>query len=241
MREKPRGSTLKPLILFLSVLLAWPVVGAEPQASLLIYQVESTQEPTHFNRLLATDDYLRLDRGAQDTGYILFDRREQVIYSVNHEDASILVIDPPPLSEPLRSVSPAVELVPAALAGAPPVGGVKPEQWVLQVDGAVCQSAVVLPGLMPGAVAAYGEYLGRLARQHALALPATPAEFQSACDNAVHVYASDRLLQKGLPLNLWDEQGYRESLVDFRQGFPLAGGEFTLPDGYTRSPMPTGL
>lgn len=241
MREKTRGSILYPLILSLLAILAWPAVGEETQASLLIYQVESEQEPTYFNRLLATADYLRLDRGAQDSGYILFDRREKVIYSVNHQDGSILVIDPPPLSEALEAQSPEIELVSVEPVDAPPVGGVKPGHWVLKVDGAICRSAFVLPGLMSGAVEAYGEYLGLLARQHALALPATPAQFQSACDNAVHVFASDRLLHKGLPLNSWDERGYRESLVDFRDAFPVAESEFTLPEGYAQSAMPGGM
>lgn len=240
MRKKPRGSILCRLTLSLLALLAWPALGAEIEASLMIYQVESEQEPTYFNRLLVTENHLRLDRGAQDSGYILFDRREEVIYSVNHGDGSILVIDPSPLSEAQAAQSPQIELSSVEPVDAPPVGGVKPEHWVLKVDGAVCRNAFVLPGLMSRAVEAYGEYLALMARQHALALPATPAEFQSACDNAVHVFASDRLLQKGLPLKLWNEGDYRESLVDFRDAFPVGESEFTLPEGYVQSVMPTG-
>jgi hypothetical protein len=241
MRKKTRDSILYRLIISLLTLSVWPAVGAEIQAALLIYQVESPDEPTYFNRLLATPDFLRLDRGAQDSGYILFDRRDSVIYSVNHEDGSILVIDPPPLSKALQAEAPSIELRSVKPVDAPMVGGVKPGHWVLKADGAVCRSAFVLPGLMSKAVEVYAEYLGLLARQQAQALPAIPPEFQSACDNAVHVFASDRLLQKGLPLNLWDERGYRESLVEFRDAFPVSEKDFSLPDGYTRSPMRTGF
>jgi hypothetical protein len=241
MLEKPRDSILKRLIIALLTLLAGPAVGAETQAALLIYQVESPDEPTYFNRLLATAEFLRLDRGAQDTGFILFNRREGVIYSVNHEDRSILVIDPPPLSEALEGQAPEIELQANEQADAPAVGGVKPAQWILRADGAVCRNAFVLPGKMSQAVTAYGEYQRVLARQQALALPAIPQAYQSACDNALHVYAADRLLSKGLPLNVWNEEGYRESLVDFRESFQVPENNFYLPEEYSRSAMGVGL
>jgi hypothetical protein len=237
MLKKSRDSILYRLTISLLALLAWPAVGAEIQAALLIYQVESPDEPTYFNRLLVTPDFLRLDRGAQDSGYILFNRQQGVIYSVNHEDRSILVIDPPPLSEVLEAEAPKIALQTMEPVDAPMVGGVKPGHWVLNVDGTVCRKAFVLPGLMPKAVSAYGEYLRVLARQQALALPAIPVKYQSACDNAVHVYASDKLLQQGLPLNVWGEGGYRESLVDFREAFTVSESDFSLPEGYARSPM----
>ncbi len=236
-----RDSVLKRLTVALLTLLAWPAVGAETRAALLIYQVESPDEPTYFNRLLATEDYLRLDRGAQDSGYILFDRAEGVIYSVNHEDDSILVIDPPPLSETLKEPARKVELEAGEPADAPVVGGVKPEHWVLSADGSVCRDAFILPQLMPAARAAYAEYLRVLARQQALALPVMPAEFQDACDSALHVYAPDSLLAKGLPVSSWSPGGYRESLIDFREAFQVPESDFTLPENYSRSNMRTGL
>jgi hypothetical protein len=121
------------------------------------------------------------------------------------------------------------------------VGGVKPQQWVLTVAGQQCRNAFVLPGVLPKATAAYGEYLRLLSHQQAQALTAIPAEFQDACDNAVHVFAADELLQKGLPLNVWDSRGYRESLIDFRKAFTVTESDFTLPAGYARLPMQAGF
>jgi hypothetical protein len=233
---------LLPLLLLLLPLLATSLAsGAEVEAELLIYRVGSSVEEAYLNRLLATPGFLRLDRGEQDSGYILYDRRQGVVYSVDHEERSILVIDPPPLNDELAARAEAVEVRPVASESAPAVGGVRPQHWVLRRGGRQCREAYVLPGLMPNAVAAYAEYLGVLARQQALALPAIPAEVQDACDNAVHLLAPDALLRKGLPLKVWDEQGYRESLIDFRAEFQVPEGDFTLPAAYTRVPMGRGF
>ena len=84
MLKTVRDSVFLHLFISVMALLAWPAAGAETRTALLIYQVESPDEPTTINRLLATEDFLRLDRGTQDSGYILFNRREGIIYSVNH-------------------------------------------------------------------------------------------------------------------------------------------------------------
>ncbi len=229
------------LIATLILLATLPAVAAEEQAELMLYRVQSPGEEPYFNRLLANPAFLRLDRGGQDSGYILYDRQQQIIYSVNHEEHSILVIDPPPMTDDLSARMPEIELKSVAPVSAPSVSGVKPQQWVLTSDGQRCREAFVLPGLMPKAVAAYGEYLKVLAQQQALALSTMPAEFQDACDQAVHVYAPDSLLRKGLPLNVWNGKGYREVLIDFREGFRVSKDDFRLPTDYSRIPMGTGF
>jgi hypothetical protein len=231
----------KGLVGALLMLVTLPAVGAQMQAELLLYRIESPGEEVTFNRLLVTAAFLRLDKGSQDSGYILYDRRQRLIYSVDHENRSILVIDPPPLTETIKQQAPTISLQAVGPADAPEVGGVKPQQWVLNVAGKPCRNAFVLPGVMPKAAAAYGEYLRLLSQQQAQALTAIPAEFQDACDNAVHVFAADGLLRKGLPLNVWDSRGYRESLIDFRKAFTVTDNEFILPAGYARMPMQTGF
>ncbi len=222
-------------------LAALPAPAVAAQAEMLVYRVQSPGEETYFSRLLATPAYLRLDQGAGDSGYILFDRKQQVIYSVTHEDHSILVIDPPPKPPGLETRAPALSLQEAEPANAPAVGGVKPHQWTLSAEGRSCRLAFVLPGLMPQAVAAYAEYLGVLARQQAVTLEAMPPEFQDACDSAIHVFAPGALLEKGLILKAWDDSGFLEELVDFRQDVELPDADFTLPETYRHTPMSPGI
>jgi len=223
------------------LLAALPALASGSQAEQLVYRVQSPGEEPYFSRLLATPDFLRLDQGAGDSGYILFDRRQQVIYSVTHEDHSILVIDPPPLPSGLDAKAPAIALQEAEPVGVPAVGGVKPRQWTLSADARTCRQAFVLPGLMSQAVSAYAEYLGVLARQQAVTLEAMPPEFQDACDSAIHVFAPGALLDKGMIVKAWDAQGYLEELVDFRQQAELPDTDFTLPESYRRTPMTPGI
>ncbi|MEJ2395936.1 MAG: UDP-2,3-diacylglucosamine hydrolase, partial [Candidatus Thiodiazotropha sp.] len=121
------------------------------------------------------------------------------------------------------------------------VAGVKPQRWVLTAAGRTCREAFVLPGAMSEAVAAYSEYLKVLARQQAVGQAAIPAEYQDACDSAIHVYAPTSLLDKGLILNAWDDQSYREELLDFRRDFKVSESDFVLPQGYQRVPMMSGF
>lgn len=216
------------------------VRAGEIDAGLLVYRVETADGETTVNRLLITKDYLRLDQGAQDPGFILFDRSLRRIYSVNPSDRSILLIDPPE-GRPRKPDDLQVEVRPGTGDDAPEVEGIEPQHWVLLANGDICRQAYVAPGLMADALAVYGDYLRVLASQQALALPAIPEEFRSACDSAIHVYAPDALLQKGLPLKIWNAQGYCEALVDFRPAFKIPEQSFTLPEGFQEMRMGAGI
>lgn len=224
----------------LAGLVCLPVAAAEVAAGLLIYRIEAPGQAVTINRLLTTPDYLRLDQGEADQGFILFDRRERVIYSVNQEEQTILEIDPPAVSlEVPADLN--IELKPVQMTDAPAVGEVKPVHWQLRANGKTCREAMLAPGLMPKAIAAYREYLLLLAAQQAVSLMSLPEEFQSACDSAVHVYAPDALLERGLPLSIWDAQGYLEVLTDFKPTSSIPADYFTLPEGFERIPMGNGI
>jgi len=222
----------------------WPALlpaGAdEIGAELLVYRIESPGETPAWQRLLATADYLRLDRGEADPGFILFDRRERVIYSIDPGERSILEIDPPPLNrEPPADLN--IELRNPPLADVPAVAGVTPVHWQLLVNGKPCREAILAPGLMSKAVAAYRDYLLLLAAQQAVTLPAIPEEFRDPCDSALNVYAPDALWAKGLPLRLWDEGGYQEVLVEFASESRVPAERFALPEGYQHQPVGAGF
>jgi hypothetical protein len=229
--------------LCLCLLAGWvwqPAGAAEVEAGMLVYRVETPGEPDTISRLLTTPDYLRLDQGEADQGFILFDRRERVIYSVNPAEHSILEIDPPAANlETPADLN--IEMKPVTIEDAPAVGGVKPVHWQLLANGGICREAILAPGLMPKSVAAYREYLLLLASQQAVSLQSIPEEFQSACDSALNVYAPDALLEKGLPLRLWDAQGYQEVLTEFKPDGRFPAEYFTLPAGYEHVPMGAGF
>lgn len=235
-RSLRRGLGLLPVLW----LLCAPAGADEVEADLLLYRMERRGEPLSLERMLATTDYLRLDRGEGDSGFILFDRRERVIYSVDPAERTILEIDPPPLSR----VIPAdlnIELRNPPLADVPVVAGVTPVHWQLWVNGESCREAILAPGLMPRVVTAYRDYLLLLAAQHAVALSAIPEELRDPCDNALNVYAPDVLWGKGLPLRSWNGRDYREVLTEFSPKRRVPEARFTLPKGYEHQSVGAGF
>ena len=223
--------------LIVILLLAWCLSGAvgaaETTAQLLVYRVIEPGGEPYVSRLLSTPDFLRLDQGQQDNGFILLDRKARIIYSVNSEDHSILVIDPPRQARKLPS-SLRLSDSQQAEAGMPKVAGKSPEYWQFFVNERLCRSAVVVPGLLPLAKAAYAEYLDLLAYQQLMTQTAVPSQLQDPCDQAIHIYAPLAVLDKGLPLREWHEAGWRQELLDFRNEISVSGESFELPADYHR-------
>jgi hypothetical protein len=223
------------LLLMMSTLLSAEQVAVD----LLVYQVERPGEEPYINRLLISEQFLRLDQGEADAGFILYEREKQIIYSVNPAESSILVIDPV-ANQDRETAEPEIELVSEEKDDVPSVGGVDPVYWRMMVNGSSCREAFVLPSTLSSGLAVYGDYLRLLSVQQGVALQALPEAFQDACDNAVHVYAADAFVQKGLPLKIWDNKGYSEALLDFKQDFKLDSEQFILPENYQQVPMGAG-
>ena len=79
------------------ILMLWSPLGAAlaDPAALLVYQVWERGIEPYTSRILVNPDYVRLDEGADGGGYTLFDRRQEILYTVSTRDRSILVMNPP--------------------------------------------------------------------------------------------------------------------------------------------------
>ena len=228
--------TLKDIFFGLGLLFSAALTGAELKAQLLVYRVAEPGNQPYISRLLVTPEYLRLDQGQQDPGFILLDRKARIIFSVNSEERRILVIEPPRQERKLPSslrLSENRQLE----ADMPQVAGKTPEYWQFLVNARLCRSAVVVPGLLPQANAAYAEYLDLLAYQQQETQAAMPAELQDPCETAIHVYAPLAVLDKGLPLREWHESGWRQELLDFQYEFNISSDSFELPADYQKVPL----
>ena len=168
-------------------------------------------------------------------GFTLFDRQQEIIYSVSLEDRSVLVIDHtdmvPGDNEGLILDEEVVED-----PDAPMVAGKQPRQVKLRANGELCAELTVIDGVMEDAVAALGEMKLALARVQAATLDAIPLNMRTPCDLASHVYAPDRHLRFGLPLQE-RSTGRSQSLVDFATDYDAAEGLFVIPGEFGRRPM----
>ena len=103
----------------------------------------------------------------------------------------------------------------------------------LLANGELCSELVVLDGVMPDAVEALSELRLVLARIQRQTLDAVPFGRRDACDLAANVYAADRSLRFGLPLQE-RSAGRSRSLVDFVADYEAPAALFTLPEAFAR-------
>ncbi len=212
-------------------------VGSHPVPAIrLVYEEQEPGTQPFSTRYLITADYLRIDDGADSVDFILLDRRTQTIYSTNGEDETILAI-----LYRAREAAPPVALDLAErqepLQGAPTIARRHAEHRVYLVNDKRCYDVVAVPGLAEDAVAALRLYRRVLASEHRRLLPHVPAETHEACDLAHNVFAADRHLQHGLPIQEWDQAGYRRALLDIDADYRAEAALFKLPEGFRRFAM----
>lgn len=230
MRQKILISLICALSLFATT------AKAEQVAQLLAYQVFEQGIEPYFSRILVTPAYLRMDEGGSSQGFTLFDREQQIIYNVSHEDHSILRIES-------RSRLPAkpddlkLEEKWALDAKAPAIAGRQPQNVRLYANGELCLEMVTVPGLMEDAVGALRDFRLLLARVQGETLAAMPADTQSACDLSQYIYAAERVYAFGLPVQE-SREGRSQSLVDFSDAHKVDDKLFELPADYRQMEMP---
>jgi hypothetical protein len=95
---------------------------------------------------------------------------------------------------------------------------------------------VVIEGVMEEALDGLRELKLSLARIQARTLEATPLEMRTPCGLAANLYAADRSLNFGLPLQERGS-GRSQSLVDFSPDHEVDAALFRLPAGFSRRSM----
>ena len=206
-------------------------VAAEAVDKLVMRLFEPGIEP-YYSRYLVDERWLRIDEGRWSEQFILFDRREGSIYSIDHEAGSVMVVE----RRPLDGVSPIPldERVEGEPSLAYRVAGVDGEGWRVTVNGRFCQAVASLPGLFPEASSALAEYRAVLAAEHAGSLGAVPPELLEGCDLALNIFHAGRHLEWGLPLEVWEARGYGEVLIDVERNVEPEAGWDWVPDTYHR-------
>lgn len=206
-------------------------LSAEVEGVMLMYQAHEPGIEPYASRILLAGRYVRMDDGADEGDYLVFDRQKRLISSVSHGDQTVFEIPsreitqkaPLPLEQHSKQVS---------VGQAPMVAGRQPQQHQLYVNDALCYSVVAVPGMMEDTVQALRDFRQVLAGEHAKALPGIPADMQQPCDLALNTFHYDWHLQFGLPIQEWDEAGNGQMLMDYRQGFKVDETLFELPRDY---------
>lgn len=227
--------SLALLLVLLAGACTQPDGGSRQQATvtLLSYQEQEAGVEPYPLRILVSERFLRFDDGYDASDFMLMERETQTIYSVSHEDQSILVIADYPAAEAAPD-----ELVldeeRAVDTAAPEIAGKQPEYIRFLASGTVCYHAMVVPGLLEPVTTALAGYATALGNRQFSDLAAVPGDMLTPCFLSRYVYAPARHLRQGLPIQEWDETGYRRTLVDFSEAATVDADLFELPEAYER-------
>lgn len=189
----------------------------------------SEQEPgvePYRTRMIVTSRYLRIDDGGDASDFVLFDRKQQNIFSTNSSDKRVLLIarrdiaiKPPAMQHRKLQDS----------ADYPPVAGrtVRHNQYF--TNGQLCVDVFNAEGLLPRVTQALREYYSLLAGEQASVLTAATLSRRSVCDLANNVFLPTRHLQEGFPVRYQDMRGVVRELADYREAVAVDPTWFVLP------------
>lgn len=217
-----------------------PPADAGSGTLMLLYQEQEPGIDVYRTRIIVTPEFVRMDEGVLESDFTLFDRGAGVIYSVSHENRTVLSIQPSADTSGKAVESPlSLELsVRKNLdAQAPEVAGEQPVHYSLLVNGVTCKELMVVPSLHPRAVHALREFRRVLAQVHKQNLANTPPEMQDPCFLAHDVFQPGRSLAYGLPIREWDAAGRKRALVDYQGNYATSPELFDLPEGYRQHPF----
>ncbi len=206
-----------------------------PAAAILIEFVEREENIDPYRtRVIVTRDFMRFDDGEGSEDFVLFDRRSRLIFSVNAEDRSVMIVEPQnrPVEPPIPLQVEARNLGP--MKGAPAINGVVPVHHQVVVNGEVCYDTVSVAGLMEDVVAALREFRLVLASDAMLTANTIPADVRDPCSLAMTTFAPNRELAFGFPIQEWGRNGYARTLVDYREDYEPEPGLFAIPSDYRR-------
>jgi hypothetical protein len=167
------------------------------------------------SRLMLSKDFLRLDDGAADGNFTLFNRKTHEIHSFNHEDQSQLVMKP--IAQKKIDFKLDFKIDDSEMKDAPSVGGVTPVQHQYYADTRLCKQSVNVQGLLPQMTQALIDYEQALVAQNSQTLERIPAGVRSSCYMANNYLHASDYLKQGFPLFVMDDLGRQKRLQGFQQ------------------------
>ena len=187
--------------------------------------------------MLVSDRYIRIDETGEDSGFIIYDDEQKIIYSVGHQDKSILVINQLKFSEKNSPVKAHVEYL--QLADAPTVSGkhvfnyrvfVKTGAAVVDEEE-TCTDIQLVEGLLPEVRGILQNYQKVVSGQQVRMTDNKITEMQTSCFYADQIYNSGAYYEKGLPIQEWHSNDRSKMLTTYKK-ISVASDKFNIPENY---------
>ena len=220
----------KILTLLLFTFLFSGVVKAEKLKSLSLIYDELEQGAGQLQmRYLLNEQFLRIDSGSSDSDFILFDVKQKKIFSINHEDQTILKINQKPWS--IKNLKLDFTESEQLLEDAPKINNNPVYQYTMKAGDDVCTRVYFIKDTYPAYMKVFQQYQNVLSGQQVAMLKTTPEELQTPCFLLDQVYHSGDYYLKGLPIQISFSRGYEKFLKSYKE-LEVEADLFVLPEGY---------
>lgn len=188
--------------------------------------IEPQGEPTPV-RMIITPSHIRIDDGTDGKTFVLFSRRDRVVYNVSAADQTVLVIPSPaaPAQPPVKLTHAVTEVK----EDMPAIAGQRVRHLQLLTNGRLCYDVYAADKLLPEAVTAMREFITVLAGDQAQSSPGMPRELLTPCYLANNIHAPTRYLDHGFPIRRAEPGGRVSELNDYRQSVPVNRSLFDVP------------
>lgn len=193
-------------------------VKAEVKAYELIYEEQETGIDPYLVKFIITDRYIRIDDLADQSGYVLYDRKNNIIHSVAHHDESILLIKKYNYQVP--DFTKIIHLEYTAMPDVPKISGKNIYHYqVTSLDEPKekCLDIMLAEGFLPEVTQMLTSYQKMMAGQQSLLLKTTPKEYQGSCFLYDQIFNEGDYYQKGLPIQEWHSNGRSRLLTSFNK------------------------
>lgn len=206
----------KYLLILLSLLFFIHSASAKDINSLVLFYDEVEQDAgSQTMRYIVNKQYLRIDNGDDNADFILFNVKAKTIYSINHEDRTILKIENHPWQQPEFNFK--VITSEKAMLGAPMIANKQVYSYQVFADKTACTRVSLVKELYAEDMEILYQYQQVLSGQQVATLKNTPEELHTSCFLIDQIYHSGNYYKVGLPVHISFSRGYEKFLKDFKE------------------------
>ncbi|MDX2507369.1 MAG: hypothetical protein QNL62_23235 [Gammaproteobacteria bacterium] len=195
--------------------------------------------------MLVSDRYIRLDEEGDNSGFIVYDDKDKIIYSVSHHDQSVLVIKQHVFSIADLPVKPTIEYL--QLADAPLVAGKNVYNYRVYINEnnseakieneneseseETCLEVQLVENLLPEVSDILQNYQKVISGKQVKMTDNKITELQTACYYIDQVYNTGAYFEKGLPIQEWHSNEHSKILTGYSK-VSVASDKFKIPQDY---------
>jgi len=221
---------IKYLLLFVVMTLTTGLTQAESVKSLVLFYDEVEEGVgVQSMRYLINKHFLRIDNGDETADFILFDVNKKLIFSINHEDKTVLKIDHHTWVKPAFDFKTSVNE--ELMSKAPKIFNKPVYNYQVKAKDKVCTQVFMIKDTYPEAMQVMYAYQQLLSGQQVSTLKNTPKEMHTPCFLLDQVYHEGEYYKSGLPVQISYSRGYAKLLKDFSEQL-IDQNLFKIPQAY---------